>query len=237
MIPYRDDNPTRRFPVITVIIIAANVLVFLYQQTLPEGGAFIYGAVPGHILHGHNYGLPMKEPAWITIFTSMFMHGGWLHLLGNILFLWIFGDNIEDLMGSVRFIFFYLLCGLAAAGLQLAMSTTGKALMIPMVGASGAIAGVLGAYLIKFPQARIRTLLFWCIIIQVVTLPAWVMLGLWLLFQFFSATSSTLVGGAVGGVAFFAHVGGFIAGMILVNLFSIGRQKPRPRLEYYDDRY
>ncbi|NIM04574.1 MAG: rhomboid family intramembrane serine protease [Armatimonadetes bacterium] len=228
MIPFKDENPTRTFPILTVLIIAANVLVFLRQQTLPHGGAFIFGAVPGHIVFGNNYGVPMLEPGWLTIFTSMFMHGGWLHLGGNMLFLWIFGNNIEELLGRFKFIIFYLVCGVAAAGLQIMMSLSPQAAAVPMVGASGAVAGVLGAYFIKYPTARVRTLIFW-FFIQVVVLPAYIVLGLWFIIQFFSAMLNTAAGMSGGGVAFFAHVGGFIAGMVLVNPF-IGKFKRTRRI-------
>lgn len=230
MIPYRDENPTRTFPLFTVLIIAANVMVFLYQQSLPAGvdKAFVlyYAAIPGHILYGENFGLPRLEPAWLTIFTSMFMHGGWFHLLGNMLFLWIFGNNVEDLMGKIRFLIFYLICGSAAAFLQIGLSLSPEAARVPMVGASGAIAGVLGAYFIKFPTARVRTLVFW-FFVQVVVLPAWMVLGMWFVLQFFNAMLSAAAGMGGGGVAFGAHVGGFITGIILIPFFTPRRTRLR----------
>lgn len=235
MLPYRDDNPTRTFPALTLAIIVANVLVFFYQQTLPEMGAFIYGAIPGYIVFGRTYGAPTLEPAWATLFTSMFMHGSLMHLGGNMLFLWIFGNNIEELLGRVRYIVFYLVCGLIAAGLQIVMSLSPEARNVPMIGASGAVAGVLGAYFIKYPTARVRTLLFIFIIIQVVVLPAYIVLGLWFVLQFFNAMASTAVR-AGGGVAFFAHVGGFVGGMLLVNIFAVGRKRRRPFLDWSDGR-
>ena len=240
MIPFRDDNPTRRFPVITLLIILANTLVFLYQQALPSAArgvgpqeAFVYyfAAVPGHVVFGKNFGLPMLEPAWLTIFTSMFMHGGWMHLLGNMLYLWIFGNNIEDLLGRFRFIVFYFVCGLAAAALQLTMSLAPQAQAIPMLGASGAIAGVLGGYFVKYPTARVRTLIFLFLFIQVVSLPAYVVLGFWFVMQFFSAMANAAAGVGHGGVAFFAHVGGFVAGMALVGVFTLGRRRGPVRWE------
>jgi len=234
MIPYRDENPTSRFPILTVLIIIANAFVFLYQQSLPPMGQKLfvvrYAAIPVHIVLGKDFNLPMLEPAWLTVFTSMFMHAGWMHLLGNMLFLWIFGNNVEDLMGRFKFLLFYLICGVGAAALQIMMSLSPKAAGIPMVGASGAIAGVLGAYLIKFPAARVRTIIFF-IFIQVVVLPAYVVLGMWFIVQFFSAMANAASGVAGGGVAFFAHVGGFVAGMLLVLPFTLGRRRGIRRLE------
>lgn len=259
MIPFKDDNPTRSFPVITLLIIIANALVFLYQESLPSGGArglglqemFVarFAAIPAYILREENTvaigrylvkDVPMLSPSWLTIFTSMFMHGSWMHIIGNMLYLWIFGNNIEDLMGKLRFLVFYLICGVAAAGLQILMSTSATSQYIPMVGASGAIAGVLGGYLIKYPGARVRTLVIF-IFIQVVALPAWIVLGLWFVMQFFSAIGGALTPAASGGgVAFFAHVGGFIAGMMLVGIFAFGRKTSRhfrQREVYEDDDY
>jgi membrane associated rhomboid family serine protease len=224
MIPYRDENPSRRFPIITVLLIAANVLVFLYQQNLPQQGAFIYGAIPARLTGEAMLRGPALEPAWLTLFTAMFMHGSWLHLLGNMLYLWIFGDNVEDLLGSFRFLLFFVICGLAAAGLQIFMTVNPIAARLPMVGASGAIAGVLGAYLIKFPHARIRTLVFFFIFIQVVVLPASLVLGFWFILQLLNAGGGPQ---ATGGVAFFAHIGGFVAGMVLVLLFTPARKRGR----------
>jgi membrane associated rhomboid family serine protease len=228
MIPFRDENPSRRFPIITVLLIAANVLVFLYQQNLPQQGAFIYGAIPARLTGAGGPPGPALDPAWLTLFTAMFMHGSWLHLLGNMLYLWIFGDNVEDLLGSFRFLLFYLICGLAAAGLQIFMTVNPVAARLPMVGASGAIAGVLGAYLIKFPRARIRTLVFFFIFIQVVVLPASLVLGFWFILQLLNAGAGPQ---ATGGVAFFAHIGGFVAGMVLVLLFTPARKRGRTLLE------
>jgi len=234
MIPFKDDNPTRSFPLITILLIIINVAVFLYQEMLTPGFGvskvqmnfiYHYAAVPEHILHGNNLGYSMLEPAWLTIFTSMFMHGDWLHLIFNMLFLWVFGNNIEDIMGKPRFIVFYLLCGLAAAGLQIFMSMSPPASGLPMLGASGAVAGVLGAYTIKFPTARVRTLLIIIIFIQVIVLPAWFVLGFWFVGQFLSAMSNAAHGVGQGGVAFFAHVGGFVAGMLLVNVFAFRKQR------------
>ncbi len=229
MIPYRDENPTRSFPLFTMLIIIANFAVFLYQQSLPEplqkDFVLYYAAVPGHVVGGQNFGFDRLEPGWLTIFTSMFMHGSWFHLLGNMLFLWIFGNNIEDLTGKLRFLLFYPLCGFAAAALQIMMSLGPHVEQIPMVGASGAIAGVLGAYFVKFPTARVRTLLLLFPFITRVSLPAWAVLGFWFVMQFFSAMANAAVGLSGGGVAFFAHVGGFLCGAILIPFFATRRPR------------
>lgn len=217
MIPLRDLNPTRRAPIITLVFIAVNVLVFLYEQTLNARGLqrFIvqYGLTPLHFTDGS-----ITASDAVTLITSMFIHDGWLHIGGNLLYLWIFGNNIEDRLGAGRFIVFYFLGGLAAAALQIVI---GPASPIPMIGASGAIAGVLGAYIVLYPRARVQTLIFVFIFIQVVNIPAAILLGWWFLLQLFNAFGS--LGGGSGGVAFFAHIGGFIAGAILIRLFTLGR--------------
>ena len=183
-------------------IVAGNAAVFLYQVSLPEAAsqAFVraYGVVPGQF-------------AWPDVLTSMFLHGGWLHVLGNMLYLWIFGDNVEDAFGHLRFALFYLLCGIAASLLQIAAMPSSS---IPLVGASGAIAGVLGAYALLYPAARIRTLIIFIFFIRIVPIPALFVLGLWFLMQVLSVPAS-----GRSGVAFIAHIGGFLAGMILMGLF------------------
>lgn len=221
MIPLRDVIPSRTTPYVTVTLIALNVAAFLYQLSLGAAGpAFIYawGLVPGYF-------------AWHTVFTSMFLHGGVLHAGGNMLYLWIFGDNVEDRMGHGRFLVFYLLCG-AAAGL--AQTWTHPASLIPMVGASGAIAGVMGAYLVLYPRSRIITLLPFIIIFRVVEIPAIWFLGIWFVMQFLNGlatmtpSEATQPGAMAGGVAFWAHVAGFAAGFIGVRIFS------RPERQHVD---
>jgi len=203
MFPLGDDNSQRRsFPVVTLALIALNVLVFLVElnagQAFIQQWAFIprrFAAEPAEQVH--------------TIFTSMFMHGGWLHLFGNMLYLWIFGDNVEDEIGSLKFLAFYLLCGVAAMMAQFYSSTRSN---IPNVGASGAIAGVLGAYLVMFPNARVRVLVY----NQVVALPALLVLGMWIALQVLSGVGSIAATNQTteqGGVAYMAHVGGFVAGL------------------------
>ncbi len=218
LIPLRDDNPTRSTPVVSYGIIGACVLVYLWQASLgPSAGqAAVYalGLVPAVLLQGAS--LPPEIallPPVATVFTSMFLHGGWLHLIGNMLYLWIFGDNIEDSMGHGRFIVFYLLCGIAAA---LAQALPAPGSEIPMVGASGAISGVLGAYLILHPRAHVLVLVPLGVFSQVTRLPAVLVLGLWFLLQLISE-----IGAPEGaGVAFRAHIGGFMAGMALIPFFK-----------------
>jgi len=216
MIPLKDDNPSSTTPFINFMLVGLCVLVFLWQFSLgPERGQFAiyaFGAIPAVLIS--DVPLPPELAVvspWVTVFTSMFMHGGWLHLIGNLLYLWIFGDNVEDSMGHGRFLVFYLLCGVAAV---LAQSLPDPNSQVPMVGASGAISGVLGAYLLLYPHARVLVVIP---PIYTVRLPAMLVLLLWFGMQLFSNLSST---GSQGGVAFRAHIGGFVAGMALVALFK-----------------
>lgn len=214
MIPLRDINPTRTFPLTTVALIVANVLVFAYELILPSEEAlqsFVYtmGAIPYNVINSFG------PRAIINLFTSIFLHAGFVHIVGNMLFLWIFGNNVEDSMGSLRFVAFYLLCGLGASAAQIAIAPNSQ---IPTIGASGAIAGVLGAYMLLFPHAQIDTLLLLGYFIRLVRLPAILVIGLWIMLQFFNGLASLVVV-QTGGVAWFAHIGGFIAGVLLVNIF------------------
>jgi membrane associated rhomboid family serine protease len=216
MIPLRDATPAQSFPAMTVLLIALNVLAFLYELSLgKELDVFImqYGAVPlRFILAGQMEQVSTLE-RFLPLFTSMFLHGGWLHLGGNMLYLWIFGDNIEDRLGYVRFVAFYLACGLAAALTQIYIHPTAK---IPMVGASGAVAGVLGAYLILFPHAHVLALIPIVFFFQIVELPASLFLVFWFLMQFLSgAIAITGAPYVTGGVAWWAHIGGFVCGVAL----------------------
>jgi membrane associated rhomboid family serine protease len=238
MIPLRDDNPTRRFPLVVVALIAANVVVFLYQLILPrpQDALFVYayGAIPAMIIGEVGRarlveelvanGAPFRppDPVWLSIFTSMFLHGGLLHIGSNMLYLWIFGNNVEDVLGHVRFVVFYLVCGVVAAAAQILMSVHSR---VPMVGASGAIAGVLGAYYVKFPHARVRCLVFLFFFVTVVMLPASLVLLLWFLLQVWESLKPAAAGGG-GGVAFFAHIGGFLAGWALIRRFEPRRKRP-----------
>ena len=223
MFPISDVIPSRTPPVVTVAIIVVNALIFLYQLTLPEPALQLfvgaYAVVPAHF-----------HPA--TLITSQFLHGGVLHVGGNMLYLWIFGDNVEDRMGHARFLVFYLLCGAAAA---LAQTVTQPDSLIPMVGASGAIAGVMGAYFVLYPKSRIVTLVALFFFFQVIEVPAILFLGIWFIMQFLSGLGSILTvtsGQASGGIAFWAHVAGFVAGISGVVVF---RRPERQRVEWWHD--
>jgi len=245
--PLKDNIPTRRFPVLTVALIVANALMFFFFQeaTLSFGGAAIdeqrvveFGAIPYEISHpsercefgggdqvlcgsepGDRGNAPETAPMPVTVLTSMFMHGGILHLVGNMLFLWIFGNNIEDSMGRLRFIAFYLLGGVIALLAQTAIAPDS---VVPTIGASGAVAAVLGGYALLYPRARVITLVFIIFFITVIELPALLILGGWFLLQLFygSADLAQPLAGGEGGVAYFAHIGGFIFGLIIIKLFA-----------------
>jgi membrane associated rhomboid family serine protease len=224
LLPIKDDIPTRRTPIVTIALIAINVIVyFVFEQGLWALGdtgnerVLEYGAIPAEITDpGFEVGSGHQPPFWLTLFSSMFMHGSLLHLGGNMLFLWIFGNNIEDSMGRVTFVLFYLLGGLAALGLHVVSDSES---LIPTVGASGAIAAVLGAYARLYPRARVVTLVFIVIIFTVITLPALLVLGVWLLLQLLPAFSDPVTG-SEGGVAYFAHIGGFVFGVLAIKLFA-----------------
>jgi membrane associated rhomboid family serine protease len=210
-IPLRDENPTIRFPWVTVSLIAVNAAVFFLQAAAPNGldpAVLRFGAVPYAITHFRSLPEPAAFPPLLTLLTSMFLHASLLHLLGNMLYLWIFGNNIEDQLGPVRFVLFYLVCGIAAALTHILFQPGSR---IPMIGASGAIAGVLGAYWALFPRARVKTFIFLIFYIDVVPIPAGIVLGLWFLLQILNV-------GLGGGVAWFAHIGGFLAGILLIRL-------------------
>lgn len=214
-LPIRDDNPHTTTPIVTWGIIGLCVAVFFWQQGLDPRAAQLailsYGIIPADLFGTAQIDpIIAPLPAWMTIFTSMFLHGGWLHLGGNMLYLWIFGDNVEASMGHVRFLVFYLACGLIAA---LAQSIGAPGSTVPMVGASGAVAGVLGAYLILHPRANIKVFMWLIIFITVINVPAWIVLGFWFLGQLLSQAGATT---GEPGVAFLAHIGGFIAGVVLI---------------------
>jgi membrane associated rhomboid family serine protease len=231
MFPYRDENETQRLAIVTGSFITLNVFAWLFVQGAGSSTALarsvcelglIAGELTGSLPPGTQF--PMGEGlACATdpgrqvshVLTHMFLHGSWMHLLGNMWFLWLFGNNVEDSMGRLRFLAFYLMCGLAAAAAQI---VTNPSSPIPMVGASGAISGVMGAYLVLYPRVRVYTLVPLGFFITSMALPAWVMLGYWFLIQMVSGLVS--VGGEGGGVAFWAHVGGFVAGLVLVKLFA-----------------
>jgi len=226
MLPIGDDDSDRRFaPLINYILIAINVLVFVFLQGMGGNEKFTYAfsTVPAEILTGKDIAAgvlePTPVPVYFTLITSMFMHGGWAHLLGNMLFLWVFGDNIENRIGHIRYLIFYLVCGIIASLSHVFVS--GSDSLIPSLGASGAISGVLGGYLLLFPSRRVRVIMGR----GITTVPAFVALGIWIVFQVISQMG--VLGGdqGGGGVAYAAHIGGFIAGLALIKIFDIGTQK------------
>jgi rhomboid family protein len=230
MIPIGDE-PGRRhtFPIVMVSLLAINILVFLYQLTLPEPALRSFflraGVVPIELATGRDLPPVDLVPVWGTVVTSMFIHGGFLHLASNMLYLWVFGDNVEDRLGHLRFLLFYLLSGTLAALTQVFINPESR---IPLVGASGAIAGVLAGYLVLFPHAQIRTLLILGFFITVPRLPAILLIGFWIILQFFSGVASLGVQtAATGGVAYWAHIGGFIAGLVLIVIFPKRRLPSR----------
>ena len=230
MFPLRDENPRVHFPYATIAIIAVNALVWLLVQGLGSQYALaeslcLYGLVPGDLLGNLAPGTSIPLAANLlcqfdtvanpaSLITSMFMHGGWFHIIGNMWFLWVFGDNVEDVMGPVRFVIFYVICGLAAAFAQILADPSSA---IPMVGASGAIGGVMGAYALMFPRVRVHTLIFLGFFITTFAVPAVFMLGYWFALQLLQGLPA--LGSTQGGVAFWAHIGGFVAGVALVHLF------------------
>jgi membrane associated rhomboid family serine protease len=222
VVPIRDDIPSRSVAYITYILIVLNVVVFIYELSLGEGLKHffqVWALVPVKLtksLVGQPTGLPF--PAWVTLFTSQFLHGGFLHLGGNMLFLWVFGNNVEDALGKVKYLLFYLSCGALAALAQWLFSTGS---MVPTVGASGAIAGVLGGYIIKYPHAKVLTLVPLGFIVAPFRIPAIFFLGFWFLQQAFYGVASLSVSTQVGGIAYWAHAGGFVAGAALGALLGL----------------
>ena len=220
MIPLRDSLPSRTAPIVTILIIAINVAIFLHEWTMDP-------FTRNHFVA--QYALIPRRFQAIDLFSSMFLHGGWLHLIGNMWFLWIYGDNVEDILGRFKYLLFYIGCGVAAALVHLFFNIDSR---IPTVGASGAIAGVMGAYLLKFPHSRIVTLIPIFIFFTTVEIPAWIMLAYWFIIQLFSGVGEfTRAGVNEGGIAWFAHVGGFVAGMVLVKL--LGAKQPYRRYSEY----
>ena len=214
-VPLYDDNPTTRDPIVTYLLIGLCVGAFLWQLGLDEhqqAVLYAYGMIPARLFGLWHPRVYQVVPSWVTLVTSMFLHGGWFHLIGNMLFLWVFGNNIEDALGRGRFLFFYLCCGVVAALTQ-ALSSYGS--HVPMVGASGAIAGVLGAYLLLYPSANVHVFVWILIFFRMVNIPAWILLGLWFAMQLLSGLARSP---GTPGVAFWAHAGGFVSGIVLVIL-------------------
>ena len=229
MIPFKDNLPSRTYPLITLLLIGTNLLVFLYELSVPEGqlAAFfeLNGLVPSRIKDIGVQPLSIGLAVIRAALRSMFLHAGWLHLIGNMWYLWIFGDNVEDRMGHLRFLSFYLLCGIAASLTHLALHSHSS---VPTIGASGAVAGVLGAYLISYPFARILTVIPLIIVWPVIHLPAIVVLGFWFVAQILNGTGELAANGAqAAGIAWWAHIGGFLSGLVLVGFLA------RPRARRY----
>jgi len=232
VIPYKDENPAELSPISTIAIIVVNTLAWLFVQGAGASAPLArsvcqLGLIPAEVLGRAPAGTTVPlgqglecvltaEPHFSTILTSMFMHGGWLHIIGNMWFLWVFGNNIEDSMGHTRFVVFYLLCGVAAAATQMAVDPRS---VVPMVGASGAISGVMGAYILLYPRVKVHTLLTLGFFVTSVALPAYVILGYWFALQLLLGTVGSL-SRMQGGTAFWAHVGGFVAGLVLIKLFA-----------------
>ncbi|MDD4363200.1 MAG: rhomboid family intramembrane serine protease [Atribacterota bacterium] len=226
MFPLWDEMPTRKVPIITILIIAVNAVVYYYQFFIvPNSTQFIYsyGLIPYEIVKGVDLFPSGPSPIYLSIITSMFIHGNFVHLFGNMLYLWIFGNNIEDVLGDIKFIFFYFLSGILAAFMQIIISPYSD---IPMIGASGAVAGVLGAYFILFPKSRITTLVFFGFFIRLIKMPALFVLGIWIVFQVLYGLSNLTSQSVNSGVAWFAHIGGFIGGILLIKLFINIPKKP-----------
>jgi len=223
MLPISDDpGPRRRFPIVNYALIAINIAVFVYEVTQPNQCFEVaYSTIPAGIVHGHPYpisqiisGCPYGQPSpvYITLLTSMFLHANLLHIAGNMLYLFIFGDNVEDRLGHIPYLIFYLFCGLVASVAQIVVSPDST---IPNLGASGAIAGVLGAYLIFYPGSQVRTIIFLGFFFTLARLPALLVIGLWFVLQFFSGLATLSTNPQAGGVAYFAHIGGFVAGLLI----------------------
>lgn len=227
MLPIKDDIPTQRTPIVTIVLIVLNCLVFIYEFMQGDEGfarfTYVWGLIPVELTTGVELTPQASVSSLVNLFTSMFMHGGFLHLGGNMLYLWIFGNNIEDRLGRSKFILFYLASGVVAALAFIATSPHGE---VPMVGASGAIAGILGAYLVSYPHARVVTVLFVFFFIRVTRIPALIVLGFWFVLQVFNGLPA--LGSSGGGVAWFAHIGGFLFGLAVFKFFV----KSRPAVRY-----
>jgi membrane associated rhomboid family serine protease len=220
MFPLRDTIPSRSFPIITVVIICLNLLIFFYEFTLGAKAETLIsslGMIPASFANFLSVDISSWPPLILTLFSSVFLHGSWFHVISNMWYLWIFGDNIEDRTGHLRFLLFYLLCGLLAGIAHIVMNPLSE---IPTIGASGAVAGIMGAYIVLFPRSKITTLIFLVIFIQIVRIPAIIFLGFWFLLQLLSGTFSLGIVEQSGGVAWWAHIGGFFTGMIFVFLFK-----------------
>jgi membrane associated rhomboid family serine protease len=232
MIPLRDSNPSGTVPIVTIGLIGINVLVWLYELSLgPRLDRFLveYGLTPLRFIYFYKLPGGFLDNSFLPLFTSIFLHAGWMHVIGNMWFLWIFGDNVEDRLGHLKYLIFYLVCGIGASIFHIIFNPGSN---VPTVGASGAISGVLGAYLVSFPHARIYTLLIIVVIIRFVELPAFIFLIAWFLFQFLSGASQLGAAADSGGVAYWAHMGGFVVGIVL--LWIMPKNPARQRLSWID---
>jgi len=216
MIPLRDSNPSGTVPVVTITLIVINGIMWLYELSLGPGAeTFVneYGLTPVKLVSYYRFEGGFTANALTPLFTSMFMHGGWLHIIGNMWFLWVFGDNVEDRLGHVQYLVFYMLCGIGASLIHVAFHPLSN---IPVIGASGAISGVLGAYLVSYPGAKVHTLLIIFVLIRFVEIPAYLFLIFWFVFQFLSGTAELGAHQDAAGVAYWAHMGGFVVGIMLL---------------------
>lgn len=235
MIPLKDNIPSRTFPFVNIFLIIINSIIFLYEASLPKEALNdfiqVFGTIPARYHWIEVTGVYSFIAKYYPILTSMFLHGGWFHLIGNMWFLWIFGDNVEDRMGHGRYLLFYILTGIVASLTHIYLNSEST---IPTVGASGAIAGVMGAYFILYPHARIITLIPIFFFVDIIEIPAFFFLGFWFLMQFFEGTVSLFVTSHVGGVAWWAHLGGFAAGVVLVFFL---KKPERKRIIIYPDQF
>lgn len=235
MIPLKDTIPSQTFPFVNILLILANSLIFLFEVSLSpaelQSLLHTFGVIPARFFATSGNGPENLLARYFPLFTSMFLHGGWFHVIGNMWYLWIFGDNVEDRMGHIRYFLFYILCGLGAG---LAQTYFNPASTVPTIGASGAIAGVMGAYMVSFPRARVITLVFIIFFIDIIEIPAFFFLGIWVFMQFLQGTASLMAPANLGGVAWWAHIGGFVMGAVLVFFFRKSKGKA-PR--FYPDQY
>ncbi|MCS6886216.1 MAG: rhomboid family intramembrane serine protease [Acidobacteriota bacterium] len=240
MIPIKDSIPSRTYPIVNVCLIAINIVAFIFELSLGDRlDEFFrsFAVVPAKyywaVMKGHPEWILYEPELWLPLFTSMFLHGGWLHLIGNMVYLWIFGDNVEDRMGHFRYVLFYLLCGLVASAAHILSEPTSS---IPSLGASGAIAGVLGAYILLYPRSRVLVMIPIFVFLEFIEVPAFIFLGIWFLQQFVLGTLSLAETAQTGGVAWWAHIGGFVAGLATVYLFA-KRDYREPEYDIFWDKF
>jgi membrane associated rhomboid family serine protease len=224
MIPLKDDNPTKTFPFFTILLILLNTAVFIYEISLGAENGRIFvnkmGLIPSELLHGRHILVKSSLPVYVNIITSIFLHGSLMHLLGNMLYLWIFGNNIEDYLGHIKFLLFYFACGILATVTHTLVNIGSS---VPVVGASGAISGILGAYLLLYPRAKILVVIPIIIFLKFIRIPAFFVIGFWIVIQILNGFTSLGIG-ETQGIAWFAHIGGFIAGIVLIKMLGKGKR-------------